>query len=175
MAVKRARTTLPSFGLSARGAASLSSHIKFLQYLASPRFYEDFKSNFRRQDILDRLRITAQAVIRSRIYGVYTPRKYVRTFQLLESFLAAFDTENELANISVYSNPETAPAKLIPGHSYAEFFDPRSEHGTFLLNVLEPEDAIRPFVVDLLNLMEEQIPEEAGRSFEDTMQSHKPA
>lgn len=170
----RSKVTLPSFGLTLQGSVSLLNHIIFFKYLASDAFYRDFRVQFERSEVLERIQTAAKFLIQGAIYGAYTPKKYVRTDRLLNSFDVIADTGDPVANINLFSRPEVAKAELLPGHSYAEFFDPQSQFRSFLLNVLQPEDAIRPFVEDLAFLMEAILPEEALDAFEFAMKTNKP-
>lgn len=170
----RAKVRLPAVKLKAASALSLTNHILFFKYLSSEQFYNDFKNEFQRPEVLDRIQGLAKIIIQANIYAAYDPKKYIRTGDLVNSFSAGVDNETELANITLYSSPSVAKAKLLSDHSYAEFFDPRSEKRSFLLNVLEPEDAIRPFVNELETLIQEELPETAIRSFETVMGIKKP-
>lgn len=167
------RLTLPSLGLSARSALSLFNHIKFFEYLTSDAFYRDFRNQFENEGVLARLQTLARIIIIVKIYNQYTPEFYERTFSLLDSFITKADSEDELANVAMYSDPSIAPALLLPEHSYAEFFDPESEFKSFLHRTIG-EKAIRPFFNDLLSLMETHLPDEALAAYETAIKANIP-
>lgn len=172
MAGKTQKLTLPAIRLSAKSALSLLNHILFFRYLASEKFYSDFKQQFERPEVLERVQGLARIIITTDIYNAYSPTSYERTFNLLQSFLAVAD-DGETANVTLYSDPQIAPAKLLPDHSYAEFFDPKSSKPSFLSRTIGAA-AIRPFVDNLLVMLEQELPEEAIRSYEETMKRNLP-
>lgn len=174
MASRSFKLTIPQLRLSASSALNLRSHLDYLQYIISDKFYQDYKNQFQSQSVLDSIQALAQEQIQVLLYDKYTPKEYARTFHAKES-IKAIVRESGVANIVLFSDPAVAPAKgeNLPNHSYLAFFE-KEEFKSFLFETLDAGDVIRPFFAALETMMLEETSREGQLAYEAILRANKP-
>jgi hypothetical protein len=127
-------------------------HRKWVAFLASERWYKEMRKLFQtasnRRYILGEIR----KIVTEEIYDVYEPKVYERTNNLYRSFKVAV-LDEILADMAVFSDPTTAPAKLGNDgtRSYGAFFErPQSVSHSFIPDTAEPW---RPFAGEIINFL----------------------
>ena len=118
---------------------NLKAHKNWLDFLTGSEFYPLIKKRFESKTRISKVRTSTRSIVRQEVYQPYSPRKYQRTFNLLNSYLAEGGS-GKTAEIIVYSDVRTAPAKSGASagkFSYAAFFEeqfqkPPEDGGTFI-------------------------------------------
>ena len=159
-------------------SGNLKSHASWLEFLTGGEFYPAIKGRFEQKGRVDKVQSGVRKVIRSEVYQPYSPRKYTRTFNLLNSYMAEAGS-GKSAEIIAFSNVQTAPA--IAGaskgqFSYAAFFEeryqkPSEDGGTFIRADAMP---FRPHFQLLVLFISDFLPAQAHDAVVKTIRSRLP-
>lgn len=144
------------------------SHFKKFKELRNQKFVNPYN--------ISQIQQEGMFIVRDLIYNVYQPRVYIRTYNLERSIEAA-DTSRKIAQISLYSNPLIAEAKLNPGFSYAAFFEDPFGFGKG--SFIKPRDEIgkhnyRPFFQAWEKRMGEMTHKMADQATGDALEELQP-
>ena len=113
------------FSFTYKGDSNLDSHIRWMDYLRSNAFHDGVKKRINRKVNQNELVKITRQIIKTEIYGAYTPESYNRTLNLLRNFKVS-ESDNKMGGLSVYSDPQVATAKsgkMRGSASYAAFFE----------------------------------------------------
>jgi hypothetical protein len=106
------------------------------QYLAdiqSPRGYQSVKKRFESHENQKQLLSRGRQIVEQHVYSAYAPKRYQRTRNLYKSVVVEIDVaKTAMGSMALFSDPQLAEAKLIPGYSYAAFFIEPEEFSTFI-------------------------------------------
>jgi len=122
--------------LKLRFRTNIRSHLRWFEFLFSPKFYEDIKRRVEAVANVRRLRKLVEEVIENEIYNVSSDS--LRTGNLRRSITGVAGTQDDVAGNTVYFDPSIAAAKgpidggSPPPLNYAAFFD-RPEFNSFIL------------------------------------------
>lgn len=118
-------------GIISFDTTELDELIVKLKELDSSKFVDQYKYEIEKSSFLASLKNIARAIVISEIYNVYEPRRYIRTYNLLNSFLTDFYTpdSDNVSEVATYVDTLIS-GSLDEGYSYATFFE-HPESGTF--------------------------------------------
>ena len=136
--------------------SNVDDMIEYLTSLDDGRLAEESRKLFESEANLSRFQGRVKALVKRTIYDRYSPEKYERTYDLLDSFQVSSGNANGDAGFVIMSDPNTAPAKLPsgPDQSYAVFFERPGDYSTFIhpRGIEQEPENYRPFFSELFEL-----------------------
>lgn len=131
----------------------LKAFIGKLSSLSMDDIHKGAKEVLESEDMLAEISTMAQQVIWEEIYTVYSPKRYDRTYELMESFKAVASTEGTPGIMVISTDYAAIKFGEYQGeYSYAAFFE-----GKWKSMIPETAKPVRPFMSILTRVLYEHV------------------
>jgi hypothetical protein len=158
--------------------SNVQDMIDYMDILEGRWFEESIRREFEESRNMSALEKKVKGIVKRLIYDRWEPESYIRTNNLLESFVVSSGNNDGDAGLVVYSDPDIAEAKLPsgPDQSYAVFFERPEEYQTFIHPRGQGEEPrnYRPFFSDLYVTTKEHTETTGSKAISKSLRELRP-